>query len=323
MAKSDPVADALLRLKACAVDPRSAGALAEVSHALTSKSNLPVARAAELITTAKISQFVDPLIVAFDRFLQKPTTTDKGCSAKTAIAKALYELEAPAQELFLRGIRHVQMEPVWGGQADTAADLRGYCALGLVRSNYRDAMTELGDLLMDAVPTARLMAARAIGYSENPAGAPLLRMKLIAGDANYDVTVECLSALLKLTPRAGVSFVGRFLDSSNEDIREAATYALGESRQPAAFDLLTARYAKELLVESRRPLLLAIAMPRLPASLDFLFRVIADDNPTTAAAAIEAMAISRLDDAVRAKLKAIIDERSDDSMRQAFEKAFV
>jgi len=125
MSKSDPVADALARLKACAADPRSAASLAEITKALAGKSNLSAAKAADIIATAKLAQFVDQLTAAFDRFMQKPTATDKGCTAKTAIAKALYEMESPVQELFLRGIRHVQMEPVWGGQADTAADLRG------------------------------------------------------------------------------------------------------------------------------------------------------------------------------------------------------
>ena len=32
----------------------------------------------------------------------------------------------------MRGLRHIQMEPVWGGQADSAATLRGTCALALI-----------------------------------------------------------------------------------------------------------------------------------------------------------------------------------------------
>jgi len=132
--------------------------------------------------------------------------------------------------------------------------------------------------------------------------------------------VESLSALLKLTPRAGVTFVARFLDSDDDDLREAATYALGESRQPTALDLLTARYAKEIVAEARQPLLLAIAMTRLPASVEFLLKVMTDAPSTTAAAAIEALRIYRGDDAVRSTITAIVQRRSD--LKPAFEKAF-
>src|SRR2546426_5542992 len=31
-----------------------------------------------------------------------------------------------------RGLRHIQMEAVWGGKEDTAGALRGHCALALV-----------------------------------------------------------------------------------------------------------------------------------------------------------------------------------------------
>jgi len=125
MPKSDPVADAMARLKACADEPRSDASLAEIAKALAGKHNLPAARAASIVAAAKLSQFIDPLIAAFNRFMEKPSTTDKGCVAKTAIAKALYELESPAHDVFIRGIHHVQHEPVWGGQSDTAADLAG------------------------------------------------------------------------------------------------------------------------------------------------------------------------------------------------------
>ncbi len=86
--------------------------------------------------------------------------------AKTAIAKALYEMEVKAESVFLRGIHHIQMEGVWGGNTDTAAELRGICALGLVRCNYRDVLDELGELLADAQAPARMMAAP--GHSHIP-----------------------------------------------------------------------------------------------------------------------------------------------------------
>src|SRR5207237_5519130 len=182
----------------------------------------------------KLAEFMDPLTKAFDRFMVDPATIDKGCSAKTSIAKALYELEARAETVFLTGIHHRQLEGVWGGSSDTAAELRGLCGLGLVRCNYRDVMIELGDLLMDPEPSCRIMAARAIAYSENDAGLPLLRMKVLGGDQNSDVIGECFTALLRLSPRKNVEFVARYMDDDDEDLRQLAILALGESRLPAA-----------------------------------------------------------------------------------------
>lgn len=58
--------------------------------------------------------------------MTKPVETDPGCTAKLKAADALYCLEYSNEDLFLRGIRHVQ-EPIWDGSDDTAA-LRGTCA---------------------------------------------------------------------------------------------------------------------------------------------------------------------------------------------------
>jgi HEAT repeat protein len=301
MAKSDPVADALAKLKS--LDPSSPEATAELAKALQSKSNLVSARAATIIHDNILTAFADELVKAFDRFMAQPMKLDKGCHALTAIAKALFELNADADATFLRGIRHVQPEPIWGGSQDTAAEMRGYCALGLVRSNHRDVLNELADLLMDPEPTARHMAARAIGYNQDPAGAPLLRLKILTGDANYDVTTECLSSLVKLTPAKCVEFIGRLLEHHDADLREAAILALGESRQPAAWELLRERYDREILADARKVLLLAMAMTRHAAAVDFLIATIAAADKFLATTAIEAMRIYRNDVGIRTRVE--------------------
>jgi HEAT repeat protein len=316
MPKFDPVADALAKLKA--LDASSPEAAAELTKALQSKSNLVAARAAMIIHDNILTAFADELVKAFERFMAQPMKLDKGCHALTAIAKALFELNADADATFFRGIRHFQAEPVWGGSQDTAAELRGYCALGLVRMNHRDVLNELADLLMDPEPTARHMAARAIGYNQDPAGAPLLRLKILAGDANYDVTTECLSSLVKLTPAKSVEFIGRLLDHHEADLREAAILALGESRQPAAWELLRDRYDREMLAEVRKVLLLAMAMTRHAAAVDFLIATIAEADKFLATAAIEAMRIYRNDEAIRTRVEKAAGSR----LMAEFQKSF-
>jgi hypothetical protein len=300
MAKSDPLADSLAKLKQ--LDPSAPDATAELTRALQSKSNLVVARAATIIHDNLLSAFAGELVKAFERFMAAPMKTDKGCTALTAIAKSLYEINADADATFLLGLRHFQPEPVWGGSQDTAAELRGYSALGLVRNNHRDVLNELAELLMDPEPTARHMAARAIGYNQDPTGAPLLRLKILAGDANYDVLTECLSSLVKLTPAKSVDFIGRLLDSKDDDLRQAAVLALGESRQPAAWELLRDRYDREILADGRKVLLLAMAMTRHTAAVEFLIETIAESDKLLATAAIEAMRIYRNDEAIKKRV---------------------
>ena len=52
-----------------------------------------------------------------------------------AIARALFALDYDGEGLYLAGMRHVQMEPGWGGSSDTAVELRGMCAMGLASTN--------------------------------------------------------------------------------------------------------------------------------------------------------------------------------------------
>ncbi|HEY2843561.1 MAG TPA: hypothetical protein VGJ09_07930, partial [Bryobacteraceae bacterium] len=91
----------MTRLATLRVDPSAPAAATELSKALSSKANVLVARAGDIIREARLTSFVDPMITAFDRFMVDAASTDKGCAAKTAIARALYELESRAENTFL------------------------------------------------------------------------------------------------------------------------------------------------------------------------------------------------------------------------------
>jgi hypothetical protein len=87
------------------------------------------------------------LEAAFDRFMASrrsmiPAVAPKRTSPMRC-ADALYRIGADSDRVFLRGIRHVQLEPVYGGKADTAMELRGVSALGLVRMGHADALVEI------------------------------------------------------------------------------------------------------------------------------------------------------------------------------------
>jgi hypothetical protein len=294
----------------------------ELQKSLASKTNLVAAKAADLIRETNLKTLQPQLEEAFARFMKSPTTTDKGCAAKQAIASALYEMGCDAQDVFLTGIRHHQMEGAYGGPVDTAAELRGLCALGLVRMAYRDVMVELVDLLVDPEHQSRIMAARAIAYAGRDEGALLLRLKILAGDKLDDVTAECLLALGNLARTRALPFVRRYLDSPHPALAEAAAMALGEMRHESALAVLLEEWERSSLTESRKSLTLPIALSRLPKSLEFLIDIVGKQSEPIAAAAVEALRIYRHDDATRAKIQTAIDSRKSETLRAQFAKAF-
>ncbi len=266
-----------------------------------------LAQAARLVGKHELTSLTPDLVNAFERGLEKPDT-DPNCLAKCAIAETLYRFTYSDEALFLQGIRHVQMEPVWGGQVDTAPELRGLCALGLVRMNYPDVLVELADLLADPEPPARIAAARAIAYSENPQGIPLLRLRARVGD-RPEVLAECLAALLNLDPSGSLSFVVPFLDHPETQVQELVALALGESRLASVFDDLQQWWQRTRIAELRSIGLLAIATLRSDPAFEFLLSLVTTGSLKDAKDAVEALSIYRRDDHLWNRVCQIIEER--------------
>src|SRR5262249_25023442 len=124
-----------------------------------------VAAAAALSARFRFTDLATEMVAAFDRFMIDPTETDKTCSAKTAIVDELNELDFQEPDVFLAGIRHIQLEPVWGGSRDTAADLRAGCAMAVVRIGHPQANVLLADLLADSERAVRIAAAQGLAAS--------------------------------------------------------------------------------------------------------------------------------------------------------------
>lgn len=262
MARSRKLEDVLDSLRAVRNDLTSDAAIATLQQVLRSKFSIAVAQAAKLVGSSELYALQPDLVSAFERFMQKPAETDPGSKAKECIAETLYQLEFSDERLFLHGLHHIQMEATWGKKVDTAAGLRGICALGLVRMNYPDVMVELADLLADADPIARVNAAKAIAYTENREGIPLLRLKVHVGDDHPQVLSECFVGLLKLDPERSLSFASQFLENCPDAFQEAAALALGESRLEAALPVLQQFWERSQQPELRRVGLMAIAMLR-------------------------------------------------------------
>lgn len=296
--------DRLAALEALRADPSAESAVACLGKALRGKNQHLVAKAAEIVGDHLVEPLAEDLIRAFPRFLERPAKTDTGCRAKAKIAEALYRLRAPAgAEVFLPGIRFVQMEPTWGGQADTAAPLRGWCAFGLVGMSHPNALGELARLLADREVEGRIMAARALAYSENPAGGPLLRLRLHLGDDDARANHEYLTALLALDPRGGLDLAAERLAHSNLETARTAADALAESRPPEALGLLQRAWEQSVEQARARVLLSAAAVLRTDAAIDWLLELVADGSPTAADDAEWALAMYEHDTALQERLE--------------------
>lgn len=283
--KNDPIETALARLDEA--DP------AALRNALESKYALVAGKAARLIAEKLLSEFAEPLASAFARLLAKPAA-DKGCQALTSIARALVTLDHDDAEVFRRGMKHIQMEAVWGGSVDVASELRAVCAMGLANSRDHRKLQPLVELLADPEWQARAGAVRAITVVGSDAASLLLRFKALIGDSEPEVLAETLTGLLSVDGAEALAFVGQIATSNDAEIREAAILALGASRRPDAVEWLKNRYTEIADTETKKALILALASARTEVAMDFLLDLVRNASQALATAALNAMGSSEL-----------------------------
>ena len=300
--KASSLEEQLDRLAELRGQPLSPEGRAQVAQYLNSKMNLVAAKAARIAGEWQAAELTPELLAAFDRFMVKPETTDKRCAAKIEILKALCKLEYPSPSVFRRGLRHVQMEPTWGGSADTAAEVRALGAMGLAQTNDPDALEEILPLLLDPQRDARIGAVRAVGASGLPGGLLLLRLKALSGD-EPEVLGECFAALLRAAPAQSPEFVATFLGHREDSVAEAAALALGDSRLESAFAVLRdALERTRALPLRRRTLLLAIALLRRENAIDYLLDLVRHGEGQISADAVAALAMYEKDPNLQERL---------------------
>lgn len=312
--------DELAALRA-ASSPESA--VEPLQKALKDRSNYLVSKAAALAGELRLTVLAPDLLRAFDRFMESPVKTDPQCWAKDAIVKALKDLGHDDPAVFLRGIVHVQMEPVYGGSVDTALTLRGSCALALVACalDRQTILTRLVDLLADQTPV-RIDAIRALGQCPGHDTALLLRLKALLGDEASEVSGACFDVLLEIAPGESVPFVARFLGAKNPEVQVEAAAALAASLEPAAIEALKQCFAGRGEVELKMAILRALAGSRQIAGAEFLLSVVEESTSAHAVIAIQSLATGRFRDDFRARLEAAVRDRGIDALRAAFETAY-
>jgi len=294
--------------------PDRSAALAALRKALRDRVNLIIAKAAKLAFELRSEELVPDLLAAFDRMLDKPAERDPQCWAKNAIAAALAGLDYRFSAPFLRGARHVQMEPVWGGQADTAVTLRGICLLAL--PNCSDVRREeilrcLVDALAESEHTVRQEAVRAIARMEGPEAPLLLRLKARLGDEESAVIGQAFDALLSLEGPDALPYLGSFLQSAKQEPREEAALALGACRLPAAVDLLREALEGTREASFREVLMRALSASRQPEAIELLLDLYRRGRSADSAAALAALELHRETPAIWELVRKEIEAKSE------------
>ncbi|HKV79819.1 MAG TPA: hypothetical protein VJP02_16845 [Candidatus Sulfotelmatobacter sp.] len=258
--------------------------------ALDHRNNFVVAKASDLVRELGITDLLPELLKGFDRFFENPEKSDSQCWAKNAISRTLAAFEVQDPEVFLRGMRHIQLEPVWGGRSDTAGTLRATCALALVqcrRLTNDQLLAHLIDLFADKDKTVRAEAARAVEQVGSPSASLLLRLRATLAHDEPEVLGACYSGILRLEGISSIPWVSRFLISGDDAAGEAAL-AIAGTRSPEAFDALRKTLGTASDPWFRSVLLSAIALTRQDAAMDFLLDMVKSES-LDAEPAIEAV----------------------------------
>lgn len=307
MAKNTSLEDKLIALNALEHTlPEVATPILE--QTLQSASNILVARAAQIIATTGNSILIPSLIHAFDRFLQNSVQTDKTCRAKEAIITALDTLLCWDAGVYLRGVKHIQMEPVFGGRQDTAANLRAQCVMALARLHDADVFLTLTDLLLDSEPQPRIAAVQALTHLGGEQSELLLRMKVLTGDADSEVLGRCFSGLLQIAYDRSLPFVAHCVTTKVQPLADLAAFALGESHSEGAYAILKTAWEQTGDLQFRKTLVRAIALSRVDDAFTFLLDIISHEGRNIALIAVESLTMYTFDERRHTMIREAVEQ---------------
>ncbi|MGH9581662.1 MAG: HEAT repeat domain-containing protein [Bryobacteraceae bacterium] len=312
-------------LAALRAQPTAEGTPAVLRTALRDRVNIVAAKAAQITGELQLSELIPDLLLAFERLFLNPAKHDPQCWGKNAIAKALKYLDYDESAPFLRGMKHVQMEPVWGGQEDTATTLRGTSALALLQCSditRENKLWSVMRLLSDPAAPVRRDAAVALQQLAGIESALLLRLKARMGDKEPAVTGQVLESILAIEGEGGVSFAAEFLGSPDQAIREEAALALGASRLAGALSPLKEAWDRARNAEDRPTILRAMAASRQGGAIEFILSVVREGREREAVGALETLETYRYSADIRLQTAKAVAARTERAIQEYFRQHF-
>ncbi len=300
-------------------------AITGLRKGLLDRVNVVSAKSARITAARQIKDLLPDLLKAFDSLLLHPDR-DPQCWGKNEMAKALVQLDYSSSDPFLRGSKHIQMEPVWGRKVDTAATLRGRCLLALVQTTdlpRADVLRQMVAALTDAEHSVRTDAIRALEQMAGNECELLLRLKAAIGDEEPQVTGQAIESMLKLEEERGLPFAASFLMSHREGVREEAALALGACHVPGSLGILKKALAHAPEETFRRAILTAISTSRENGVLDFLFSLLETALSADAEGSLEALALHRHSPEVVERVRKIVHDREIRGLEERFAALFL
>jgi HEAT repeat protein len=287
--------------------------VAPLRKALGHRNNFIVGKAADLIREfvreSGLAALTRELLAAFDRFFDDPVKTDPQCWAKNAVSRALAAMEHQDETVFLRGMRHIQLEPVWGGTSDTAGTLRATCACALVQCRNlteKDLLQHLVELLADKDKTVRAEVVRAIEQVGSPSASLLLRLRAVLGADEPEVLGACYSGILRIEGVRAIPWMRGFLISADDNAAEAAL-ALAGTHSPESFETLREFFTRASDPWWRSVLLSAVSLTRQDEAQEFLLELVGKES-LDAEPAIEAILRSRPSKDITDRLEKLVED---------------
>jgi HEAT repeat protein len=293
--------------------------------ALGDRVNVMVAKAAALAGELQAQVLGPDLCSAFERLLKDPVKTDPKCWGKEAIAKALKDLGHTDSAIFMKGLYHVQMEPVWGGEEDTAATLRSTCALALLQCTdltREDKLWAVMPLLTERSPSVRKDAAMALESIGGCEAALLLRIKARMGDVDATVTGQVFESLLRVEGEGAVPFVVEFFRTPDPETKDEAILALGASRLPGAVAALRDLLARKIPLVDPEVVFRALSISRREEAVDFLLDLIRTRRPREVSAVLDALKVYRDSGEVQKRIADAVGTRWEQEIQQEFQRIF-
>jgi hypothetical protein len=282
-------------LRELRADPPSLDLVRSALVVKAAYAGVAVAAAAKVCEDHALRELTPELVAAFTALCAPKR--DPGCRGRAAIVHALHALEHWAPEVFVIGLRLVQMEGPPGAQFDEGAQIRGACAQSHVHLMRPDALDVCAEMLADSQSIARLGAARGIADSGRIDATALVRYKLARGPDDGEVLAACFDALFELRREVAIEVARAYLAKPDQRA-DAAALALGGHRVAEALDDLIKWAKRPHDLERKQIAHLALALLRSDGGNAALIDVIKNGNPANARSAAEALATFKQEPAI-------------------------
>ncbi len=307
------------------------GRQALLLEALADKSHYVAALAAEALGENADENAALAMTEQFALLSEDGPKRDPGCHIRANLAFALGRLDyRPASDVLRVGIKAVQIEAVGGVPFDTAAHLRGNCALALAQIRDPDCVRDIALLLFDRSgfarqaidPTVKMeprkAAARALSLSGSLAARLPLTLRLVHPENEVpDVLQECMQALVELEDPYALEVLEPYLQHADQRLAAYAALMIAQTQAPEAAGLL-AQAVQRLSGDPLRAAVLALTTLRRPEAYSLLHALAQSDREAVRLAAIDALPS---DDASRTLLKTLAAKDPSPRVRAAAKSA--